>query len=60
LTALAEATPAEKFVWRPAAEAASTGEAYMHIVFANFYRLSITGLQMPADLKQGTAASFSQ
>lgn len=52
LTALAEATPAEKFAWRPAA-IRSTSEVYMHIVFANFYLLSITGPKMPADLKQG-------
>ena len=53
LTALAEATPAEKFAWRPAAGIRSTSEVYMHIVFANFYLLSITGPKMPADLKQG-------
>ena len=53
LTALADATPAEKFAWRPAAGIRSTSEVYMHIVFANFYLLSITGPRMPADLKQG-------
>jgi hypothetical protein len=31
----------------------------MHIVFANFYRLSITGPKMPADLKQCAAAFLS-
>jgi hypothetical protein len=60
LTALAEATPAEKFAWRPAAGGRSTGEVYMHIVSANFYLLSIAGPKMPADLKQGAAATFSQ
>jgi uncharacterized damage-inducible protein DinB len=53
LIALAEATPAEKFAWRPAAGIRSTSEVYMHIVFANFYLLSVTGPKMPADLKQG-------
>jgi uncharacterized damage-inducible protein DinB len=53
LIALAEATPAEKFAWRPAAEVRSTSEVYMHIVFANFYLLSVTGPKMPADMKQG-------
>ncbi len=52
LVALAEATPAEKFAWRPAAGVRSTSEVYMHIVMANFYLLSITGPKMPADLKQ--------
>ena len=52
LIALAEATPAEKFAWRPAAGARSTSEVYMHIATANFYLLSLTGEKMPADLKQ--------
>jgi hypothetical protein len=60
LTALAEATPAEKFAWRPAAGGRSTGEVYMHIVFATFYLLSITAPKMPADLKRGATANFSQ
>lgn len=51
LIALAEATPPEKFSWRPAPEVRSTSEVYMHIVMANFYLLSITGPQMPPDLK---------
>jgi uncharacterized damage-inducible protein DinB len=50
LVALAEATPAEKFSWRPAPGVRSTSEVYMHIVIANFYLLSVTGPKMPADL----------
>jgi uncharacterized damage-inducible protein DinB len=52
LIALAEATPADKFAWRPAAGVRSTSEVYMHIVMANFYLLSVTGPKMPADLKE--------
>ena len=52
LTALAEATPADKFAWRPAAGVRSTSEVYMHIAMANFYLLSVTGPKMPADLKE--------
>ena len=52
LIALAEATPAEKFSWRPAPGVRSTSEVYMHIVMANFYLLSVTGPKMPSDLKQ--------
>ena len=48
LIALAEATPAEKFSWRPAPGVRSTGEVYMHIVIANFYLLSVTGAKEPA------------
>ena len=52
LIALAEATPAEKFAWRPAAGVRSTSEVYMHIVEANFYLLSATGVKMPDDLRE--------
>lgn len=52
LIALAEATPSEKFAWRPAPGVRSTSEVYMHIVLANFYLLSVTGPKMPADLKE--------
>jgi uncharacterized damage-inducible protein DinB len=47
LIALAEATPEEKFSWRPAPGVRSTSEVYMHIAVANFYLLSITGPKMP-------------
>ena len=48
LLALAEATPAEKFSWRPAPGVRSIGEVYMHIAIANFYLLSVTGPKEPA------------
>jgi uncharacterized damage-inducible protein DinB len=51
LIALAEATPDDKFAWRPAPGVRSTSEVYMHIVIANFYLLSATGPKMPPDLK---------
>jgi uncharacterized damage-inducible protein DinB len=53
LLALAEATPEEKFAWRPAPGVRSTCEVYMHIAEANFYLLSVTGPKMPADMKEG-------
>lgn len=51
LIALAEATPEDKFAWRPAKGVRSTSEVYMHIVDANFYLLSVTGPKMPAEFK---------
>ena len=51
LIALAEATPPEKFAWRPAPGVRSMSEVYMHIAIANFYLLSVTGPPVPADLK---------
>ena len=52
LIELAEATPEEKFAWRPAPGVRSTSEVYMHIAIANFYLLSVTGPAMPSELKQ--------
>lgn len=54
LIALAEATPADKFAWRPAPGVRSTSEVYMHIAIANFYFLSVLGQKMPAEINQGT------
>jgi len=51
LIALAEATPPDKFAWRPAPGVRSTSEVYMHIALANFYLLSVTGPPMPPDIK---------
>lgn len=59
LVALAEATPPEKFAWRPAPGVRSASEVYMHIVMANFYLLSVTGPKMPADLKEGMDKSVT-
>src|SRR5579859_1618145 len=59
LIALAEATPSDKFSWRPAAGVRSTSEVYMHIALANFYLLSVTGPKMPADLKEGLEKSVT-
>jgi len=50
LLALAEATPEEKFPWRPAPGVRSASEVYMHIAIANFYLLSVTGPKMPPEL----------
>jgi hypothetical protein len=43
LVSLAEATPVEKFTWRPATGIRSTSEVYMHIVRANFLMLNAIG-----------------
>src|SRR5437762_1460394 len=59
LRALAEATPEEKFSWRPAPGVRSTSEVYMHIALANFYLLSVTGPKMPADAKEGMEKSVT-
>jgi uncharacterized damage-inducible protein DinB len=48
--ALAEAIPAGKYSWRPAAGVRSMSEVLMHITIANFGLLAATGQKMPADL----------
>lgn len=59
LIALAEATPEERFAWRPAPGVRSTSEVYMHIALANLYLLSVTGPKMPADMKEGMEKSVT-
>ena len=56
---LAEATPQDKFSWRPAPGVRSTSEVYMHIALANFYLLSVTGPKMPAELKREMETSVT-
>ena|SRR5215469_4468043 len=60
LIALAEATPEEKFAWRPAKDVRSTSEVYMHIAIANFYLPSYTGPKMPADLTEEMEKSVTK
>ena len=59
LLALAEATPQEKFAWRPAPSVRSTSEVYMHIAIANFGLLDVTGPKMPVDLKESMEKSVT-
>ena len=54
LIALAEAAPAEKFAWRPAAGVRSVSEVYMHIALANYFLLAATGPKLPAGLTSET------
>ena len=50
LLQLAEATPSEKFAWRPAPGVRSIAEVYMHIAVANYVLLGHTGAKPPVDL----------
>jgi uncharacterized damage-inducible protein DinB len=49
LLQLAEATPAEKFTWRPAPGVRSISEVYMHLAAGNFWLLEQAGVTAPAD-----------
>lgn len=47
ILALAEATPAEQYGWRPAPGVRSTSEVYMHIVKGNYMLLTMSGATAP-------------
>jgi uncharacterized damage-inducible protein DinB len=49
LLQLAEATPAEKFTWRPAPGVRSISEVYMHLAAGNFWLLERAGVTAPPD-----------
>jgi uncharacterized damage-inducible protein DinB len=44
---LAEATPAEKYTWRPAADVRSIAEVYLHVAAANFNLPHLIGTPPP-------------
>jgi uncharacterized damage-inducible protein DinB len=48
LLSLADATPAEKFGWRPAEGVRSVGEVYMHVASANYFLPTFWGAKVPA------------
>jgi uncharacterized damage-inducible protein DinB len=48
LVQLAEATPPEKFGWRPSPGVRSVAEVYMHLAIGNFYLLEQAGVK-PAE-----------
>jgi uncharacterized damage-inducible protein DinB len=50
LTQLAEATPADKFAWRPAPGVRSVSEVYMHIALGNYFLLGQAGVKLPDDV----------
>jgi uncharacterized damage-inducible protein DinB len=47
---LAEATPADKYGWRPAPGVRSISEAYIHIAGGNYFLLGFAGVKPPAGL----------
>jgi uncharacterized damage-inducible protein DinB len=50
LIALAEATPADKFAWRPADGVRSVAEVYMHVAIGNHLLLGRAGVEPAVDL----------
>ncbi|HEX4751213.1 MAG TPA: DinB family protein [Bryobacteraceae bacterium] len=58
LVELAQAIPADKYAWRPGPGVRSTSEVLMHIVTANYWLLSRTGKQAPADLTKDSETNI--
>ncbi|HSA54379.1 MAG TPA: DinB family protein [Gemmatimonadaceae bacterium] len=53
--ALAEAMPADKYQWKPGADAMPVGHVYAHIANYNFYYpATAMGVTTPADIKADT------
>jgi uncharacterized damage-inducible protein DinB len=50
LISLAEATPAEKYGWRPAAGVRSTGEVFLHVAGGNYFLPTFWGTNPPAGI----------
>lgn len=53
LIALAEATPVEKYGWRPAEKIRSTGEVFLHVAAGNYFLASIAGVKPPEGIDMG-------
>jgi uncharacterized damage-inducible protein DinB len=53
LLALADATPADRYTWRPgsAADIRSNSEVFMHIAGGNYFLSTFIGAKAPANLK---------
>ena len=49
LDQLLQATPADRYSWRPGPGVRSVSEVYVHIASGNFLLLSLTGVKLPAE-----------
>jgi len=54
LIALAEATPADKFTWRPNDKVRTTGEVFTHVAGGNYFIPTLWGTKMPDGLDPRT------
>lgn len=50
IVAVAECVPAEKYAWRPVAQARSFSEVFVHVATGNFMLLDVIGIAAPLDL----------
>jgi uncharacterized damage-inducible protein DinB len=47
MLALAEAIPADKYTWRPAADVRSISEVFMHVAGSNYFLATFVGAEAP-------------
>jgi uncharacterized damage-inducible protein DinB len=57
---LAEATPQEKFGWRPAEGVRSVSEVYMHLAGANYLFATFVGVKSPAGISRDMEKSVTE
>ena len=57
---LAEATPADKFSWRPAEGVRSISEVYTHLAFGNYLLSSFVGAKTPEGISGGMEKSVTE
>lgn len=55
---LEEAVPDADFTWRPAADVRSVSEVYLHIAFANYLTIALSGGEVPKET--GFVADFGK
>ncbi len=48
---LAEATPADKYSWRPPGDVRSISEVYMHVAGGNYFLATFLGVKPPAGMR---------
>lgn len=60
LVQLAEATPQDKYTWRPETGVRSFSEVLMHVVGANYYIPTFAGVKSPGDLPRDAEKSVTQ
>ena len=60
LLGLAEATPADKYGWRPAPGVRSISEVYAHIALSNYFLLGLAGIKAPAGLDKGMEKNVTE
>lgn len=60
LVSLAQAVPAEKYSWRPAAGVRSISEVYIHVAGGNYFIPAAIGTKPPAGVERGMEKTITE